>query len=235
MPPHSTSASASKAICTCHRFTAETPDCTIHFLRTGVVKLLDVAIANGDPCAWSNIVFREEAAAHAVETPAQRAERLKKTEMRDEKSADGIKDYEMSKLALINVDAKTGNLKFKTGRCCRDAEEPAKWVKGKKRLGNYQEWAAVDPKATKKPTTRPAGVPADAIFWSYGCEPHMKGCCPHLHPDEKGFVEAKATGGRVLGGAQVIMANAVYLSSKPVPKPLTSAAAAQQAVVLDAW
>ena len=48
-------------------------------------------------------------------------------------------------------------------------------------------------------------------------------------------MEAKANGGRVLGGAQVIMANAVYLSSKPVPKPLTSAAAAQQAVVLDAW
>ena len=161
--------------------------------------------------SWGDILVAEDEAMLAAETDAQRIARLKRVEAADENHADGIKEYNLSQRALIHT--KHGALKHTSGRPCRDAEEPAKWVKGKKKLGTYKEWAATDPKATAKPSVRPAGVPADAIFWSYGCEPHAKGCCPHLHP---GDADYEKSGRKPL---ETILKNAVYLSNKPLQTP----------------
>jgi hypothetical protein len=225
--------------CDCCDFSGLTIQCSRHPLMGGknltaqLVKELHQSAIHGG-LSWGDIIYEQEQEVLAAETPEQKVERLLKVEKETEKSADGLKDYELKKLAMINTDAKTGELKRKSGRCCRDAEEPAKWVVGKRKLGNYKEWAATDPKATKRPSVRPAGVPADAIFWSYGCEPHAKGCCPHLHPDEPGYKEAKANNGKSHGAADALMAKAVYLSNKPAapkPSPLNQ----QVPVMRDAW
>lgn len=165
---------------------------------------------------WGDLIYDQEMEELAAETPEQAAARLMKREAADEDGADKLKAYEMNKRQSINTDAKTGALKHCTGRACRDAEMPAKWVSPQKFQGKRQEWAATDPKATAKPSKRPTGVPADAIFWGYGCEPHAKGCCPHLHPGQPGYDDVKA--GRK-PNVERIMATATYLSSKPAPKP----------------
>lgn len=208
-------------------FAAPSIRCGVHTLNSGVVRELHQAMLQG--ISWGDIIYEAEQEALAAETPEQKAERQLKVEKQTEQTADSLKEYQLKKLAALNTDAKTGSLKHKSGRCCRDAEEPAKWVVGKRKLGNYKEWTATDPKATKKPSTRPPGVPADAIFWSYGCEPHAKGCCPHLHPGELGYEEAKS--GKKHAVAEAIMAKAVYISSKPVPKP----SPLQKQVMMDSW
>lgn len=208
-------------------FAAGSIRCGEHILNYGVVRELHQAILGGG--LWGDILYEEEQEAIAAEAPAETAARLMKVEKQDEKTADNLKEYHLQQLVRQHTDTKTGVLKHKTGRCCRDAEEPAKWVVGKRKLGNYKEWTAKDPKATKKPTVRPAGVPADAIFWSYGCEPHAKGCCPHLHPGETGYEEVKS--GKKNAFAEAIMNKAVYLSTKPAVKP----SPLKQEVMLDAW
>jgi hypothetical protein len=192
-----------------------------------LVKEMHQAMLEGKQ--WGDIVFDQEQEALALESPEEAVARLMKVEKQDEKAADNLKQYTLQRLALINTDAKTGTLKHKSGRCCRDAEEPAKWVVGKKKLGNYEEWAATDPKAKSKPSMRPKCVPANAIFWSYGCEPHTKGCCPHLHPDEAGYQDAKA--GKK-PNVEAILAKAVYIT-KALPKP--SLLKQQVSIMQDAW
>ena len=221
---------ASSSPCSCSRFTTETPDCPIHPLRNDpVVKALYVACENGNPYAWANIVWQDEMATQKRMSPTEIIEKEKAIIRDDENRAENIKKYMLQKEADIHVNSRTGDLKFTSGKVCRDAEEPAKWVHGSKKLGNLRTWQATDPKATKKPTIRPAGVPPDAIFWMAGCEPHMKGCCPHLHPDQPNFAEAKANGGRIQAGAQQIISKACYLSNKPAPKPQGNFR------MLDAW
>ena len=210
-------------------YAAPSIGCGVHKLNYGVVRELHQAMMDGS--LWGDILYEEERAAIAAETPEQTVERLLKVEVAAEKNADGLKEYHLKKLVSINTDAKTGDLKRNTGRCCRDAEEPAKWVVGKRKLGNYKEWAATDSKATKKPSTRPAGVPADAIFWSYGCEPHAKGGCPHLHPGEVGYDDAKSSPGKKHVAAEALMAKAVYISNKPAAKP----SPLQKQVMMDSW
>jgi hypothetical protein len=144
----------------------------------------------GESHSWGDFVLDEEEAEEARMSPLQLAEKEEKKAVKDETLAEGHKDYLLRRLEQANVDAKTGSLKRHSGRCCRDAEEPAKWVVGKKRVGTYKEWIAADPKMTAKPP-RPADVPPTAVFWGYGCEPHLKGSCPHLHPGQKGYEEAK--------------------------------------------
>lgn len=144
----------------------------------------------GESHSWGDFLMDEEEAEEARMSPLQLAEKEEKKVLKDETLADGHKDYMLRRLAQCNLDVKTGALKRHSGRCCRDAEEPAKWVYGKKRMGTYKEWISADPKATVKPP-RPADVPPTAVFWGYGCEPHAKGSCPHLHPGQKGYEEAK--------------------------------------------
>ena len=144
----------------------------------------------GESHCWGDFLMDEEEAEEARMSPLQLAEKEEKKVVKDETLADGHKDYLLRRLEQANVDTKTGALKRHSGRCCRDAEEPAKWVCGKKRMGTYKEWISADPKATVKPV-RPADVPPTAVFWGYGCEPHQKGSCPHLHPDQQGYEEAK--------------------------------------------
>ena len=211
-------------------FAAPSIRCGVHTLNHGVVRELHQAMMDGT--LWGDVLYEEEQERLAAETPGEKAARLQKLEKQEEQTADSLKEYQLKKLAALNTDAKTGSLKHKSGRCCRDAEEPAKWVDPHRRTSNGKrmEWPAKDPKATKKPSVRPAGVPADAIFWAYGCEPHAKGICPHLHPGEMGYEEAKS--GKKHAVAEAIMAKAVYISSKPVPKP---SPLQKQVIVKDAW
>lgn len=205
-------------------FSGATIRCSLHPLVFGEVKEMHQATLTGD--TWGDIVCELEAAMREMETPEEKAERIIETEKSDDKGADELKIYEIQKLKMINVDSKTDTLKRTSGRCCRDAEEPAKWVIGKKRLGNYKEWASTDLKATKKPITRPAGVPAGAIFWGFGCDPHREGACPHLHPGQPGYDEVKA--GRK-PAVESLLRKAVYISTKPAPKAVVSAG------FTDAW
>ena len=202
--------------------------CTIHTLQWGIVKELTLAVERG--WHWGNIVYNQEQEALAAETPEQTAARAEKVIQATENTAERLKAYEIQKKTLINTDTKTGAIKRCSGRPCRDAEEPAKWVVGKKRLGNYKEWASADPKATKKPSSRPAGVPPDAIFWGYGCEHHAAGCCEHLHPGQPGYEDAKA--GKK-PHVEALVRNAVFLSNKPTPR--TPDTARTSPVMLDAW
>lgn len=208
--------------------------CPYHFLVIGAVKDLMEALEEGG--LWGDIAYDEDAAALAAETPQQTAQRLMKVEKEEERGADSLKHYEMQKRQMLNVDLKTGSLKRKSDRFCRDAEEPAKWVVGKKKLGNYQEWAATDQKATVKPTKRPAGVPPHAIFWGYGCEPHRAGACPHLHPGDAGYADAKA--GKK-PNVEALLANACFLSSKSPMTARSSPASASTArstpQFIDSW
>jgi len=38
----------------------------------------------------------------------------------------------------------------------------------------------------------PESTDRHGVVWPAGCEPHRKGICPYLHPDEKGYAEARA-------------------------------------------
>lgn len=221
-------------VCDCCDNAGLTIQCSAHPLIGGknltaqLVKELHQAMVHGDGM-WGDILYEQDMAALAAETAAQTAARIVKAEKVEEASADRLKEYELHKRGLLNNDAKTGALKHKTGRICRDAEEPAKWVIGKKKMGNYQEWAATDPKAKTKPSVRPKGVPANAIFWSYGCEPHAKGCCSHLHPGEADYEMVKA--GRK-PNVEALLAKAVYMT-KPVAR--TKPAVAAGVALRDSW
>lgn len=215
--------------CDMCRWAPSTFNCSIHTLNYGVVRELNKDMLRGN--SWGNIIYYAEQELIACETAEQKVERLMKIDKQDEQTADNLKEYQLKKLASLNINTKTGDLKRKVGRCCRDAEESAKWVVGKRKLGNYKEWIATDPKTTKKPSVRPAGVPANAIFWSYGCEPHAKGCCPHLHPGEAGYEEAKS--GKRFVVAEALMARATYISNKPIAKP--SPLNNQVYIPRDAW
>jgi hypothetical protein len=194
-------------------FSGATLRCSLHPLVFGEVKEMHQATLTGD--TWGDIVCDLEAEMRHLETVEQRAERVLTMEKADETRAEVLKQYELQKLQALNVDAKTGALKRTSGRCCRDAEEPAWWVTGKKRLGNFRQWAATDPRAATKPSARPKGVPADAIFWAFGCEPHRSGACPHLHPGQAGYDDAKA--GKK-PAVESLLRSAVFLSDKPGPK-----------------
>jgi len=197
--------------------------CPDHFLIEGFVKELKDAFQDGLP--WGDVCYEYEMEAIRSESPTECSARIKEAEKADEKRADGAKNEFIVRKQTINLDTKTGMLKKSSGRACRDAEEPAKWVFGKKRFGNYKEWAATDPKATKKPLTRPSGVPPNAIFWGYGCEPHASGCCEHLHPGQAGYEAAKAGKKPQM---EALMSKVVYLETKPAvrtPSPL----------MLDSW
>ena len=207
-------------------FSGATLRCSLHPLVFGEVKEMHQATLTGD--TWGDIVCDLEEELRQLETVDEKAERELKVEKADETRADVLKKYEIEKLHAVNVDAKTGALKRTSGRCCRDAEEPAKWVFGKKRLGNYREWAAADPKATAKPSARPKGVPADAIFWGFGCDPHRVGACPHLHPGDAGYADAKA-GKRP--AVESLLRTAVFLSAKSAPRPKAVATSGFR----DAW
>lgn len=194
-------------------FSGATLRCSLHPLVFGEVKEMHQATLTGD--TWGDIVCELEEEMRQLETEEQKAERELTVEKADETRADVLKQYEIQKLQSLNVDAKTGALKRTSGRCCRDAEEPAKWVSGKKRLGNYREWAPADPTVTAKPSARPKGVPADAIFWAFGCDPHRAGACPHLHPGQAGYEDAKA--GR-RPAVESLLRTATFLSAKTGPK-----------------
>ena len=213
-------------VCDCCDNAGLTIQCSTHPLIGGknltaqLVKELHQAMVHGDGM-WGDILYEQDMAALAAETAAEKAARIRKVEKSEEASADRLKEYELHKRGLLNNDAKTGAIKHKTGRACRDAEMMAKWVIGKQKMGNYQEWPATDPKAKTKPSVRPKGVPSNAIFWSYGCEPHAKGCCSHLHPGEAGYEDAKA--GRN-PNVEALLAKAQFLT-KPTAsrsKPLVA-------------
>ena len=38
----------------------------------------------------------------------------------------------------------------------------------------------------------PQSTDRHGVVWPAGCEPHRKGICPYLHPDEQGYAEARA-------------------------------------------
>jgi len=38
----------------------------------------------------------------------------------------------------------------------------------------------------------PQSTDKHGVVWPAGCEPHRKGICPYLHPDEQGYAEARA-------------------------------------------
>jgi len=223
---------SSPTVCDSCDYAGLTIQCSRHPLMGGrnpmaqLVKEMHQASLMGQ--TWGDLIYDQEMEELAAETPEQAAARLMKREAADEDGADKLKAYELQKRQSINTDAKTGALKRTSGRCCRDAEEPAKWVGPHKIQGKRQEWAATDPKAKCKPSKRPTGVPADAIFWAYGCEPHAKGCCPHLHPGDADYETVKA--GKK-PNVERLMANAVYLTSKPAPKP----SLLSKPVMMDAW
>jgi hypothetical protein len=228
--------------CDCCDFAAASFQCSRHPLMGGknltaqLVKEMHQASLMGH--LWGDSMYELEQAELAAETPAQLSARLEKQEAAEEAGAQQLKQYELQKRAAINTDAKTGALKHSSGMACRDAEEPAKWVVGKRKLGNYQEWAATDPLAKSQPTKRPAGVPSNAVFWPYGCEHHeKKRSCEHLHPGQPGYEAAKAAKaaktGKKHAGAEAIIANACFLSSKPAPKP--SPLSKPVPVMQDSW
>ena len=234
--------SSSTTECDCCDFAAASFQCSRHPLMGGknltaqLVKEMHQASLMGH--LWGDSMYELEQAELAAETPAQLSARLEKQEAAEEASAQQLKQYELQKRAAINTDAKTGALKHSSGMTCRDAEEPAKWVVGKRKLGNYQEWAATDPLAKSQPAKRPAGVPSNAVFWPYGCEHHeKKRSCEHLHPGQPGYEAAKAAKaaktGKKHAGAEAIIANACFLSSKPAPKPSLLSKPVQ--VMQDSW
>ena len=234
--------SSSTTECDCCDFAAASFQCSRHPLMGGknltaqLVKEMHQASLMGH--LWGDSMYELEQAELAAETPAQLSARLEKQEAAEEAGAQQLKQYELQKRAAINTDAKTGALKHSSGMACRDAEEPAKWVVGKRKLGNYQEWAATDPLAKSQPTKRPAGVPSNAVFWPYGCEHHeKKRSCEHLHPGQPGYEAAKAAKaaktGKKHAGAEAIIANACFLSSKPAPKP--SPLSKPVPVMQDSW
>ena len=252
--------SSSTTECDCCDFAAASFQCRRHPLMGGknltaqLVKEMHQASLMGH--LWGDSMYELEQAELAAETPAQLSARLEKQEAAEEAGAQQLKEYELQKRAAINTDAKTGTLKhsLQSGMACRDAEEPAKWVlkgellyddegfkildkKGFHKRAPSKEWAATDPKAKSKPSKRPEGVPPAAIFWAYGCEYHAKGCCTRLHPGQPGYEAAKEAAkeaGKKHGGAEQIIANACYLSSKPAqPKP--SLLSNPVPVMRDAW
>ena len=234
--------SSSTTECDCCDFAAASFQCSRHPLMGGknltaqLVKEMHQASLMGH--LWGDSMYELEQAELAAETPAQLSARLEKQEAAEEAGAQQLKQYELQKRAAINTDAKTGALKHSSGMACRDAEEPAKWVVGKRKLGNYQEWAATDPLAKSQPAKRPAGVPSNAVFWPYGCEHHeKKRSCEHLHPGQPGYEAAKAAKaaktGKKHAGAEAIIANACFLSSKPTPKPSPLSKPVQ--VMQDSW
>jgi len=248
------------AECDCCDFAASSFQCPRHPLMGGknltaqLVKEMHQASLMGH--LWGDSMYELEQAELAAETPAQLSARLVKKEAAEEAGAQALKQYELQKRALINIDPKTGKPTRYSGMACRDAEEPAKWVlkgellfdaygekvldnKGRHKRAPSKEWAATDPKAKSQPAKRPIDVPAGAVFWSYGCEYHAKGKCEHLHPGQPGYEAAKAVADakkadKKHAGAEAIMANACYLSSKPVapkPSPLSNSVP----VMRDAW
>lgn len=246
------------AECDCCDFAAASFQCRRHPLMGGknlmaqLVKEMHQASLMGH--LWGDSMYELEQAELAAETPAQLSARLEKQEAAEEAGARKLKEYELQKKALINTDAKTGALKHSSGMACRDAEEPAKWVlkgeplydaygqkvldnKGRHKHAPNKEWTATDPMAKTQPSKRPAGVPPAAKFWAYGCEHHeKKGSCQHLHPGQPGYEAAKAAkeAGKKHAGAEQIIANACYLSSKPAP-PKPSPLSNSVPVMRDAW
>ena len=80
--------------------------CPYHFLVIGAVKNLMEALEEGG--LWGDMAYAEDAAALAAETPEQTAQRLVKVEKEEERGADSLKQYEMQKRQMLNVDLKTG-------------------------------------------------------------------------------------------------------------------------------
>ena len=216
--------------------------CPYHFLVIGAVKNLMDALEGGN--LWGDMLYSEDQAALAQETPEQTAARLAKIEKEDEDGAGQLKHYKMQKLKMMNVDLRTGQLKNKYDSCCRDAEAPAKWVW--KIQGKSQEMNATDPKTPPaerhKWPKRPDRVPANAVFYGYGCEPHAEGSCRFLHPGEAGYEEAKMKPSKkswqvdALAKKTSPIDSAFFLSSKPVATPSTSPATVRSSPqLIDAW
>jgi len=232
--------------------------CPYHFLVIGAVKNLMEALEEGG--LWGDMAYAEDAAELAAETPAQLSARLQKQEAAEEAGAQALKQYELQKRKNINIDPKTGKPVNCSGIACRDAEEPAKWVlkgellfdaygekvldnKGRHKHAPSKEWAATDPKAKSKPTKRPEGVPASAVFWSYGCEYLAKGKCEHLHPGQPGYEAAKAVADAKKAGkkpnVEALLAKACFLSSKTPTtarsSPATASTAQSSPQLIDSW
>jgi len=94
--------------------------CRKHPLLHGTTKEFYHAMLTGD--GWGDIIYELESAMREMVTPEEIAEKMAAEKMRTEAA---LVKYHIHKQTLMNVDAKTGQLKKKIARLCKWANHPA--------------------------------------------------------------------------------------------------------------